>query len=167
MSMNAVFGRSLAPFVAAMVLLVLACPRPGLATMPAAPLDVSFDFGGPVAVGADVTVTLRARPLMDAPSLSLSITLPDGVDLVSGQTTWEGAARAGDVRTLTVTIRPQKAAPAVIQGAAMLKFADGTTLGGARSLMLPLGDPSKHKLNLPPPKKTKTGESVIEYRDEP
>ncbi len=167
MSMNAVFGRSLAPFVAAMVLLVLACPRPGLATMPAAPLDVSFDFGGPVAVGADVTVTLRARPLVDVPSLSLSITLPDGVDLVSGQTTWEGAARAGDVRTLTVTIRPQKAAPAVIQGAATLKFADGTTLGDARSLLLPLGDPSKHKLNLPPPKKTKTGESVIEYRDEP
>lgn len=167
MNMNAVFGRSRAPLMAVIGLLVLACPRPGLATMPAAPLDVSFDFGGPVAVDADVTVTLRARPLVDAPSLSLSITLPDGVDLVSGTTTWEGAARAGDIRTLTLTIRPRKAAPAVIHGAAMLKFGDGTTLGDARSLLLPLGDPSKHKLKLPPPKKTKTGESVIEYRDEP
>jgi len=167
MNMNAVFRRSRAPLMAALVLVVLSCPRPGLATMPAAPLDVSFDFGGPVAVDADVTVTLRARPLVDAPSLSLSITLPDGVDLVSGTTTWDGTARAGDIRTLTVTIRPRKAAPVVIQGTAMLKFADGTTLGDARSLMLPLGDPAKHKLNVPPPKKTKTGESVIEYRDEP
>jgi len=167
MSMNAVFERSRTPLMAALILVVLWCPRPGLATMPAAPLDVSFDFGGPVAVNADVTVTLRARPLVDAPSLSLSITLPDGVDLVSGTTTWEGAARAGDIRTLAVTIRPRKAALAVIQGAAMLRFADGTTLGDARSLMLPLGDSAKHKLKLPPPKKTKTGESVIEYRDEP
>src|SRR3970040_1816578 len=95
MNMNAVFRRSRAPLMAALVLVVLSCPRLGLWAMPAAPLDVSFDFGGPVAVDADVTVTLRARPLVDAPSLSLSITLPDGVDIVSGTTAGGGSAGGG------------------------------------------------------------------------
>ena len=39
MNMNVVFGRSRAPLMAALVLVFLSCPRPGLATMPAAPLE--------------------------------------------------------------------------------------------------------------------------------
>ncbi|MBI3608736.1 MAG: hypothetical protein HY207_12275 [Nitrospirae bacterium] len=145
----------------------LACVGPAGATMPSAPVEVSLEFGGTVAVETDVTVTLKARPLVDTERLSLSITLPDGVDLIAGETRWEGPARSGERRALTVTIRPRVAEPRVIQGAAVLGFPDGTTLGAARSLALPLGNRSKPTLPLPPPKKTKTGESVIEYRDAP
>ncbi len=135
--------------------------------MPSAPVEVSLEFGGAVAVGTDVTVTLQARPLVDAERLSLSITLPDSIELIAGETRWEGPAGSGERRALTVTIRPRASEPAVIRGAAALGFQDGTTLGAARSLALPLGDRSKPTLPLPPPKKTKTGESVIEYRDAP
>jgi len=149
------------------ILVVLAWVGPAGATMPSAPVEVSLEFGGTVAVGTDVAVTLQARPLVDTERLSLSITLPDGIDLIAGEARWEGPARSGERRTLTVTIRPQVAEPRVIQGAAVLGFPDGTTLGAARSLALPLGNRSKPTLPLPPPKKTKTGESVIEYRDAP
>jgi len=158
-------GRAAAVVVG--LFMVLACVGPVRATMPSAPVDVSLEFGGTVAVGTDVTVTLHARPLVDAARFSLSITLPDGVELVAGETRWEGSARSGERRALTVTIRPQAAEPSVIQGTAVLGFPDGTTLGDARSLALPLGDRSKPTLSLPPSKKTKTGEPVIEYRDAP
>jgi hypothetical protein len=152
MNMNVVFGRSRAPLMAALVLVFLRAPtRPGDDAGRPARRVARFRRAGRGGGGRDRDPPREA--LVDAPSLSLSITLPDGVDLVSGTTTWDGAARAGDIRTLTLTIRPRKAAPAVIQGAVMLKFADGTTLGDARSLMLPLGDPAKHKLNLPRPRK--------------
>jgi len=137
------------------------------ATMPAAPIEVSLDVAGPVTVGTAVALTLRARPLIDAPRISLTITLPEGLELVSGDTVWEGAAAAGEVRTLTVTVRLTAAAPVVVQGAARVKFPDGTTLGDVRSLTLPLGERAKTTPSLPPTKKTGTGESVIEYRDTP
>jgi hypothetical protein len=48
-----------------------------------------------------------------------------------------------------------------------MEFPDGTVLGDTRSLTLALGDRSKPAIGISPPKKTTTGESVIEFRDVP
>ncbi|MFZ5861618.1 MAG: hypothetical protein ACOYXR_02030 [Nitrospirota bacterium] len=135
------------------------------ATMPSVPISVALESSGSAAVDVDLTVTLTATPAINAERLSLSITLPDQVDLVAGDLTWTGAAQAHESRVLTVTVRPRRAAPAVIRGRARIEFPDGTVLGDMRSLSLNLDGRSKQSLGLAPPKKTLSGEPVIEFRD--
>ena len=137
------------------------------ATMPSAPIQMVLESTGVVAVDVDLTVTLTVRPLVDAERITLAITLPEGVDLVAGETAWVGPVHAQESRVLSVTVRPRRAAFSVIQGAARIEFPDGTVLGDVRSMSLPLGERSKQTLGLSPPKKTTTGESVIEFRDAP
>jgi len=137
------------------------------ATMPSAPIEMTLESAGVVAVDVDLTVTLTVRPLVDAERMVLGITLPEGVDLVAGETAWTGAVRAQESRVLSVTVRPRHRAFSVIQGAARIEFPDGTVLGDVRSMSLPLGERSKQTLGVSPPKKTTTGESVIEFRDAP
>lgn len=140
---------------------------PALATMPGAPLELSVEATGMIAVDVDLVVTLTVQPLIDAEQLSLRITVPEGVDLVAGDPAWVGPVRARESRALTVTVRPRRAAFSVIQGAARIELPDGTMLGDLRSLPLPLGDRSKQTLGVSPSKKTATGESVLEFRDAP
>jgi hypothetical protein len=153
---------------AGVVILLTAVGARGVhATMPSAPLEIALESTGVVAVDADLTVTLTVRALVDAERLVLAITLPEGVDLVAGETEWGGPVRAMEDRVLSLTVRPRRAAPSVIQGSARIEFADGTVLGDVRSLTLSLGERSKQTLGLSPPQKTTTGESVIEFRDAP
>lgn len=137
------------------------------ATMPSAPLEMSLESTGVVAVDVDLIVTMTVRPLVDAERLSLKITLPDGVDLVAGETAWVGPVRARERQVLSVTVRPRRSAFSVIQGAARIEFPDGAMLGDVRSLTLSLGERSKQTLGTSPSKKTTTGETVIEFRDAP
>lgn len=150
-----------------LLLLTAATARSVHATMPSAPLEMALESTGVVAVDVDLTVTLTVRPFVDAERVALAITLPEGVDLVAGETAWVGPVRARESRVLSVTVRPRRAAFSVIQGAARIEFPDGTVLGDVRSMSLPLGERSKQTLGLSPPKKTTTGESVIEFRDAP
>jgi hypothetical protein len=161
--------RRAAAVLGAGVLLCLAAmsARSVYATMPSAPLEMVLESTGVVAVDVDLTVTLTVRPLIDAERVKLAITLPEGVDLVAGETGWVGPVRAQESRVLSVTVRPRRAAFSVIQGAARMEFPDGTVLGDIRSMSLPLGERSKQTLGVSPPKKTTTGESVIEFRDAP
>ncbi len=147
--------------------LLLSVMRPGVgdATMPLVPMSVTLESTGSVAVDVDLIVTLMAKPLVDADRLSMTITLPEGVELVAGDVTWTGSVRANESRTLTVTVRPRRAVPSVIRGGVRLEFPDGTTLGETRSLALELGERAKQSLGISPPKKTGAGESVIEFRD--
>ncbi len=137
----------------------------GRATMPLVPMSVTLESTGSVAVDVDLVVTLTAKPLVDAERLSMTITLPEGVELVAGDVTWTGSVRANESRVLTVTVRPRRAAPSVIRGGARLQFPDGTTLGETRSLPLELGERAKQSLGVAPSKRTITGEPVIEFRD--
>jgi len=154
------------------VLLLLVFPFGSLrsvhATMPSAPIEMAVLAIGEVAVDVDLTITLTVRSLVDTERMSLAITVPDGVDLIAGQTAWVGPMRAQESRVLSVTVRPRRAAFSVIQGAARIEFPDGTILGDVRSVNLSLGERSKQTLGLSPPQKTTTpGEFVIEFRDAP
>lgn len=142
-------------------------PFVGHATMPSVPMSVTLESAGNVAVDADLTVTLTARPLVDAEQLSMTITLPEGVELVAGDVTWTGPLRAHESRALTVTVRPRRAANVVIRGQVRLDFPDGTTLGETRSVTLELGDRAKQSLGVAPQTKTGAGESIIEFRATP
>jgi hypothetical protein len=137
------------------------------ATMPSAPVAVTIESAGPVAVDVDLTITLVARPMIDVERLSATITLPPGVDLIAGETSWTGAVRAREDRTLTITVRPRRAESAVIRGAVRMEFSDGTKLGETRSLRLDLGERPTPGASVAPPQTTISGEPVIEFRDNP
>ncbi len=165
---HALSPRLYVPFLLGSALLFPMCAARGVhATMPSAPLEMVLESAGTPAVDVDLTVTLTVRPLVDAARLVVKITLPEGVDRVAGETEWIGPVRAQESRVLSVIVRPRRAEFSVIQGAARMEFPDGTALGDLRSLALPLGERSKQTLGLSPPKKTTTGEPVIEFRDAP
>lgn len=149
------------------LLIVMFGARAVQATMPSAPLEMVLESTGVAAVDAELTVTLTVRPLIDAERLTVKIMLPEGVDRVSGETEWAGAVRAQESRIVSLVVRPRRAEFLVIQAAARIEFPDGTVLGDLRSLDLPLGQRSKQTLGLSSPKKTTTGEPVIEFRDAP
>lgn len=151
------------------VVLLWSVMGPGVshATMPSVPMAVTLESAGSVAVDVDLTVTLTATPMVDAERLRMTITLPDGVELVAGDTAWMGPVRANESRVLIVTVRPRRAVTAAIRGAVRLEFPDGTTLGETRSLSLALEGRSKPSIGVSPPKRTLTGEPVIEFRDRP
>jgi hypothetical protein len=163
---NAVAAQRIAILGVALVASITV-PVVGHATMPSVPMSVTLESAGNVAVDTDLTVTLTAKPLVDAEQLSMTITLPEGVELVAGDVTWKGSLGAHESRALTVTVRPRRAANAVIRGQVRLDFPDGTTLGETRSVTLELGDRAKQSLGIAPPKKTGAGESVIEFRATP
>lgn len=156
---------SLAAVLGVAFLVSVMGPGVAHATMPSVPIGVTFESTGSVAVDVDLTVTLTAKPLVDAERLSMTITLPEGVELVAGDVTWTGSVRANESRTLTVTVRPRRAASSVIRGGVRLQFPDGTTLGETRSLPLELGERAKQSRGIAPSKRTITGEPVIEFRD--
>lgn len=161
-----------APWVAILGVALLAssgAPFVAHATMPSVPMSVTLESAGNAAVDVDLTITLTAKPLVDAERLSMAIVLPEGVDLVAGDATWVGSVHAQENRPLTVTVRPRRAANMVIRGQVRIEFPDGTTLGETRSVTLELGDRAKQSLGIAPQqqKKTGAGESVIEFRNRP
>jgi hypothetical protein len=135
--------------------------------MPSAPITLTLDSVGPVAVDQDLTITLTARPMVNVERLSATLTLPAGVDLVAGETSWIGPVQAHEERILTITVRPRRAEPAVIRGTVRIELSDGTKLGEVRSLRLDLGERPKAGVGVPPPKTTISGEPVIEFRNNP
>ncbi len=108
----------------------------GAATKPQAPIEVSLSAAPSAAHERVAEVTLHVRPLVDAPAIRVAFILPDGVAVMNGDETWEGALAQGESRDLRVSIKVPDREVYVILGSATIQYPDGARLGGSAAVTI-------------------------------
>ena len=156
--------RRIAGFLGLMALLIpaafTAASNGGPVKKPQLPIALQFGTEGPAAVGSPLTVTLTVTPMISSESVTVSITLPDGLSLLDGDTDWTGLLEKDQSHVLTFHVRPEIAASLEVKARAVLTRLGGSQISRLAVLMLDL-DPDKQK---PRPKKRsgRGGEEILE-----
>jgi uncharacterized protein (DUF58 family) len=127
---------------------------------PQVPIALQFGTEGTVAVGSEVTVTLTVTPLVSSESVTVSMTLPDGLRLVDGNTTWTGTLEKGQSHVLTIQVRPEQAASLEVKAKAALTMANGSQMSRHAILTLDL-NPNQLK-SQPRERPGPRGNSILE-----
>ncbi len=110
--------------------------QPAEATKPMAPLEMSLELGGTPQVGGEVPVTLKIRSFIEVPLMKVQLTLPTGIEMVSGQGTWEGELTAGSLKELTFILKIKESGRHVVRAMATIQFQGGMKMAkGARLLI--------------------------------
>ncbi len=136
---------------------------------PLPPLFISIAAVPPVVNPADirpgdvVEFKVVARSFMDADTMVIKVDLAEGVELVSGDTSWSGPVARNEEKTVNFTVR----APA--KGAGKIKAR--VSIRGARDeafskqVQYEMGvEANKKTRPIPPVKKDSRGRGLIEYQ---
>jgi hypothetical protein len=113
---------------------------------PMAPLEVTLELGGVPQVGGEVPVLLKVRSLFDAPLVKIRCMLPNGVEIVSGQDTWEGELTAGSLKEMTIILRVKESGQHVVRALATIEYPGGSKVGKGAALLIKLGTESEQKV---------------------
>jgi len=116
-------------------------PHPG---KPQVPVGLQFVTEGTIALGSAVEVTLTVTPMVSSESVTVSIKLPEGLNLLDGDTDWTGPIGKNQSHILTFHVRPEMAAPLEIKGLAVLTIPGGSKMTRHAVLLLDL-DPNRPK----------------------
>lgn len=127
---------------------------------PQVPIRLEINSGGPVSVGAPVTITLTVTPLVPSQSVTTSITLPDGIRLLDGDTDWSGSLEKDQSHVVTITVLPDRAALFEVKAKAVLTLVSGSQMSRHAAMTLDL-DPNKPKPNVRK-RSGPGGESILE-----
>lgn len=145
-----------------------AAPKKG---KPQSPLQISIAPIDPsitpenVKPGDVVEFVATAVSLADAEEMRISVTLPKGAVLVSGDLSWSGPANEGEKRYLSFTIKIPSKQTSTIKARAVMPYPEGHSFSA--SAHYSLGVQAKPKDNagtVRPLKKDSKGSDVIEYR---
>jgi hypothetical protein len=138
--------------------------EPSKAEKPQPPVEVRLSFQGTPSPGASLDVTMRVRPLIDAPLVTMKWVLPEGVESDGQPSPWTASMRSGEFQEFHAAIRLPDAKRYVIEGIATIQQRDGTSYAGIDSLVIELGAQQEK------PRKSATGivtrdlKGVREYR---
>lgn len=127
---------------------------------PQAPIALRFGTEGTVAVGSPLTVTLAVTPMIPSESVTVSVTLPDGLSLLDGPTDWTGSLEKDQSHVLTIRVRPDLAASLEVRAKAVLRSVGGSQMSRHAVLTLDL-DPNKPKPRLQQ-RSRPGGDSILE-----
>ncbi len=134
--------------------------QPAEATKPMAPLEMSLELGGTPQVGGDVPVVLKVRSFIEVPLMKVQLTLPSGIEMVSGQDTWKEELVAGSVKEITFILKIKEAGRHVIRALATIEYPGGAKINKGAALLIDLGaEPSlgiESKQKTEPTRKTPT-----------
>lgn len=108
------------------------------AKKPQAPIALRFGTEGTVAVGSPLTVTLTVTPMILSESVTVSVTLPDGLSLLDGPTDWTGSLEKDQSHVMTIRVRPDLAASLEVRAKAVLRSVGGSQMSRHAVLMLDL-----------------------------
>jgi len=112
---------------------------PGWAVKAAPPLDVDLHLHLPRAFPAAATAVFAATCQVAAPSLTLTLDLPESYRWISGATRVFVEARPGETKQLVVSFFVPAATSAPVEGRAVLEADEGLRL--VRSAAIPLLPP--------------------------
>ncbi len=116
--------------------------QPAEATKPMAPLEMSLELGGTPQVGGEVPVVLKIRSFIEVPLVKIQLTLPNGIEMVSGQDTWEGELTAGSLKELTFVLKIKESGRHVVRAMVIVEYPSGSTVGKGAALLIDLETPS-------------------------
>ncbi len=103
------------------------CPPPS--SEPALPISVTLDVPQDLTADAPVEVTFTVCSVEDAPNTTAYLELPDGVDLLSGELSWELSLSPNDPVAFSVVIQFTKSGTFNLAGSAFYDLGDGTVWG--------------------------------------
>ena len=115
---------------------------PAEAVKPMMPLQITLKLEGTPQVGGEVPVLLRIRSFIEASSVKIQWTLPEGVEMVSDQTTWEGELTAGLLKEMRLMLRVKEPGRHVVKAIATILYPDGTQMTKGASLVINSGTDS-------------------------
>jgi hypothetical protein len=133
------------------------------AEKPQPPVEIRLSFQGTPSPGTSLDVTMRVRPLIDAPLVTMKWVLPEGVESDGQPSPWTASMRSGEFQEFHAAIRLPDAKRYVIEGIATILQGDGTSYAGIDSLVIDLGTQQEK------PRESATGitrdlKGVREYR---
>jgi hypothetical protein len=112
--------------------------------------------------GDVVDLVVSAVSHVDTDAMTLTVAIPKGAVLISGDLSWTGPARKGEKRTMPITIRvPQKGVGEIT--AEMSIMIEGKKAFSASSRFMPGGAKKVKPEQRRPVKKDSRGQGVIEY----
>ncbi len=163
--------RSLVPVLALAAVLsaIPASGAPVTKTKPRLPVQIKIEAAQPgvtpdsIKPGDVVDLIVSAVSFADTDAMTITVVIPEGAVLISGDLYWTGPARKGEKKTLPITVRvPQKGTGEIkaemsirIEGSKAFSTSSRYTPGEAKKLK-----PEQKR----PVKKDSKGENVIEYR---
>ncbi len=88
---------------------IAGCPKKDVPSTPEgkpmAPIDITIEPDAAPAANATVPLVVRVTPRVPAPSIEITIDLPERVRAVSGETQWSGSLSAGESHELRFTVQ--------------------------------------------------------------
>ncbi len=107
----------------------------GSCTSSSSPLSLEAEIYPAPLVGSEVTLHIEMLAKgQDLPDVTLTVELPEGVTLVSGETTWQGVLPADNVVPFDLIIKVQEAGEWVIGTYAYSNLGNGNGFGGRKNL---------------------------------
>ncbi len=139
------------------------------AAKPSAPLKISISPAQAGLLPADirpgdvVEFRISATSHLDVPEMRIKIELTGGLELVSGETDWQGPIAQTGEKALTVTVRMPLKGSGEIKARALIHSTGGPSFSAGASYR-PGGATGNKATPMPPLKKDGAGRDIIEYR---
>ena len=95
-------------------------------------------------VGEEVELVMEVQSFDDAPAVTAQLDLPAGVDVVSGETRWEGPLLTGETTQLAVTIVFTEAGEYGISATALAPMGEGMVYGDDDAIFLTISADEGH-----------------------
>ena len=131
---------------------------------PQVPLLTQMALVGRPFIGREAVIDLQVQSLLDAPTLRIAFTLPDGLRLSSGTDTFVDTIAKGETKHFQIRFVLPDASAYVIIGTATLEFPDGARLARAASFTIQAGQQQTSHTGPPVLKKSRDHENVIEFK---
>lgn len=125
------------------------------------PIDMEMYIDGVYQIGGELVITLTTKPLLPAPKIKIAINLPEGIELRTGETVWEGSMSKGEEKDLEVSARILKEGSLEIVGVASIEYPDGSRLAKSTSDTIEVGQ-FKKPAQPGTKKRDRKGQEIIE-----
>jgi hypothetical protein len=139
--------------------------QPVQAVKPMAPLEMSLELGGTPQVGGEVPVVLKVRSFIEIPQVKIQLTLPSGIEIVSGHDIWEGELPGGSLKELTFILKIKGSGRHVILAWVMTQFQDGLEIAKSARLLIDLEPPTSLGIESKQQDKEKKESRTIKGKD--
>ena len=115
---------------------------PAEAVKPMMPLQMTLQLEGTPQVGGEVPVLLRIRSFIEASSVKIQWTIPEGIEMVSDQITWEGELTAGLLKEMRFVLKIKAPGRHVVMAMTTIQYPDGLKMAKGTTLVIDLGTDS-------------------------